>query len=189
MRNIYTISSDDQTTSIWNDVVSGTTAGLVSGLMVALMLWTINHFRRPKFEYFDVGNGLGHFHYNRLRPIIIGGTLLMHHGSTMVEQNPRAGDGGFYMSPMSDQVFATSHDRNFPLETGEEFLISYRLAPWKMRFCSKARVHAHDLRMDPLSVLNSKCSEDQPSDELKQLRKETRGWKTRHIPFLPSSTR
>src|SRR5699024_3338277 len=99
-----------------------------------------------------------------------GGTPLMHHGPTMIEQNPRAGDGGFYMGPLSNQVFATSHDRDYPLESGEEFLIAYRPAPWRMKLRRKTRDHAHTFQMDPLQVIKATV-EKQDSKELKRLKK------------------
>lgn len=93
------------------------------------------------------------------------------------------------MRPKSDQVFVTSQAGASPLDTGEEFLLTYRTAPVKMWFSSKARQEAFNSQMDPLTVLNSKTHDYAASEKFKELKKETRGWKVAHIPLLPSATK
>jgi len=182
--------------SFWETVSVNTIAsvigGVVSGLIVALALWWINHLNRPKFQYFDVGNGLGHFHYNRYWPIIIGGAWELGHGPAMIEQNRRALDGGFYMEPMSNRVFATGNTRT-GLETGETFQMVYRYVPLKVLFSKEYRRDAWKQRTDPMEVFNAqehcktaKLEDSKPDNDQKKL---ANTWKMTSVALLPGITK
>lgn len=169
-------------TPFLDSVISGIISGLVAGLLVSFTLWTINHFKKPKFEYFDTGNGLGHFYYNRYRPIIIGGSFVICHGPALIERSPRGGLGGFYFGPMHNQVFGTSTHPGFDLPAGNEVSLTYRYAPPKMWFSKSARLAATSMQMDPTTLCESACED-------KHFRKEARGWKSSHVVLKPSATK
>ncbi|OKX85537.1 hypothetical protein AKL15_11775 [Corynebacterium glutamicum] len=144
--------------SFWVNVVANTVAGVVggvaSGLIIAITLWWINHLNRPKFQYFDIGNGLGHFHYNRYRPVIVGGTFELGHGPAMIEQNMRAGMGGFYMAPMSNQVFSTSTNQ-YGLQVGGGFIMSYHYVPIWFWWSKTYRDQSYTIEKDPMDVFEA----------------------------------
>ncbi|RSZ61185.1 hypothetical protein EAH68_14565 [Corynebacterium hylobatis] len=120
-----------ESSSLVSDITSGVASGTFAGLIISGTLWFINHSSKPKFEYFDIGNGLGHFFYNRYLPIVVGGSFVLGHGPAMTDQTRRAGTGGFYMGPRHDEVFSTSSsaEPHFGLSPGESIEISYRYAP------------------------------------------------------------
>lgn len=172
---------------IWPNVISGTTAGLISGSLISLTLWSINHYSKPKFEYFDIGPGLGHFFYNRHIPIVIGGSFLICHGPTMFRRGPRGGSGGFYMGPMHDEVFSNGtaqRGENYSL-VGETMVISYRLAPIRCWWSSRARHNATFLEKDPTEITTQIHSSTKNE---KSKRRNTKSWKSVQITIKPSST-
>lgn len=169
-----------------SDIVSGVASGTFAGLIISGTLWFINHFSKPKFEYFDIGNGLGHFFYNRYLPIVVGGSFVLGHGPAMTDQTRRAGTGGFYMGPKHDEVFSTSSsaEPHFGLSPGESIEISYRYAPIRYWWNLKRRQQAFRLEVDPTIVFNARHT---PSDQ--DLRKTAKGWKIGRAVLKPSATR
>lgn len=179
---------------IWANIIGGSIAGLVSGLLISTTLWAISHFSRPKFEYFDVGNGLGHFYYNRYRPIIVGGSFVLGHGSALIERSARGGLAGFYMGPMHDQVFSTSTylPANGGLSTGETVGISYRYAPFRYWWSCDARHAAFFQEFNPVDLYSSRAKnrkEARKDPEYSAIRKSSKGWKLAHVVLKPSATR
>lgn len=185
----------DAQLNLWSNIISGTVAGLVSGLLVSFTLWAINHFSKPKFEYYDIGEGAGHFFYNRYRPIIIGGSFVLGHGPALIERTPRGGYGGFYLGTMGDQVFSTTThpDLSITLPTGETVSIAYRYAPLHYWWSQKARHKAFFQEMDPVALYTaqSKPKEVGRRDEAagRELTKSVRGWKMAHVILKPSATK
>lgn len=169
-----------------SDILSGVASGVIGGLIISATLWLIHHFSKPKFEYFDVGDGLGHFFYNRYRPIVVGGSSVICGGPVMYERTPRAGSGGFYMGPKHSQVFATCRgkDTQFALRPGETIDISYRYAPVRYWWSRSKREEAWELQIDPFEVMSSRTSASDNS-----VKKTVKGWKLGRVVLQPSATK
>jgi hypothetical protein len=170
--------------TLWANIVSGSVAGVVSGLIISATLWFINHFNRPKFEFFHVGGNAGHFYYNRLRPIIIGGSFVICHGPALYERNSRGGDGGFYLGPKGTQVFSTGFTQGF-ISPGEAIDFTYRYAPVRYLVSLKARQEAYLQRMDPIE-LNSIAGDQ---NWLKGVGSKGGRWRQARVVMAPSATK
>lgn len=169
-----------------SDILSGVASGVIGGLIISTTLWLIHHFSKPKFEYFDVGDGLGHFFYNRYRPIVVGGSSVICGGPVMYERTPRAGSGGFYMGPKHSQVFATcrGQDTQFALRPGETIDIAYRYAPVRYWWSRSKRDEAWELQIDPAEVMSSRTAASDNS-----VKKSVKGWKLGRVVLQPSATK
>lgn len=180
-RRLYKISN----VNLSADIVSGSVAGLISGLLVSVTLWLINHFNKPKFEYFHTGDNTGHFYYNRLRPIIIGGSFVICHGSAFYERSPRGGDGGFYLGPKGDQVFSTGSSTG-AIVPGQLIDFTYRYAPLGYLLNKEARQTAHLQTMDPIHLTGL---ENEGRNASREIRSERRGWRQARVTMTPSATK
>lgn len=167
------------------DILSGSVAGLISGLLVSVTLWLINHFNKRKFEYFHAGGNTGHFYYNRLRPIIIGGSFVICHGPALYERSPRGGDGGFYLGPNGDQVFSTGSSTG-AIGPGQSIDFTYRYAPLSYLLNKDARQAAYFQTMDPVH-LNGLDNEGRNAS--RDSRSERKGWRQARVTMTPSATK
>lgn len=171
--------------ALWINIIGSTVSGVVAGLIVSFTLWSISHFSKPKFEFFDIGSGGGHLHYNRLRPIVIGGSYVSCHGPAMSERTPRGAYGGFYMGPKQDRVFSTSHFPGPGLPPGEIVSFTYRYAPLKAVLFRNSR---HELpEIDPIAL--SSLQSGHPVEELRISPKQAKRWRIANVTIKPSSTR
>lgn len=167
------------------DILSGSVAGLISGLLVSVTLWLINHFNKPKFAYFHVGDSTGHFYYNRLRPIIIGGSFVICHGPALYERSPRGGDGGFYLGPNGDQVFSTCSTTG-AIGPGQIIDFTYRYAPLNYLFNKDARHDAYFTTMDPVHLTSL---ENEGRNASREIKSERKGWRQGRVTLTPSATK
>lgn len=147
---------------------------------------------RPKFQYFDIGNELGHFHYNRYRPIIVGGTFELGHGPAMMERNRRAGVGGFYFGPMSNQVFDTSAGPQCGLQAGDGFMMAYQYVPIWFLWSRTHRDSAYRVEIDPMDMFTAQREAQEAKEQKRKadptMKAIAKKWRLTSVTLVPSAT-
>lgn len=104
----------------------GIISGIISGLIVTAGLWLLDYLKRPRFILSYVSDNRAVMRYKGFRPVIIGGSFILHEGSVLYRPDGfRGGDTGLYVKPFSDTIF---HTENFT--AGQTVHITYRYFGW-----------------------------------------------------------
>lgn len=188
---MYHINQEQLTiVNIWEDIIAGTAAGTMSGIIISISLWLIDHLRKPKFEYFHIAGEIAHFQYNRHRPIVIGGSHAHCHGPGLFERSPRGAHFGIYIGPMENHVFSTSQCAT-PLMPGDLIEIVYCYAPFRFLWNQEARQRSTLYAMDPLELhgTRSDSANHEPQTTARSRQKTKHNWKSYNCILKPVASR